>query len=202
MSDAPARRVPWILSVWLIVAGVIGVWAAFELTLDRIASVEHPHAALSCDFSLLVQCTANLDSWQGSVFGFPNPIIGLVAWPATIVVGAGLLARARFARWYWALFNLGVLGAFVFIIFLSTQSIWAQNLHTLCPWCMLTWSVTIPTFWAVTFRNLREGVFGRARALTAIGRFGSTWIVVIVILSYLAIAVEAQLSLDVLRYVF
>lgn len=202
MSDAPSQRRPYVLGIWLIVAGALGILAAVELTLDRFQSLEHPSTALSCDFSLIVQCSANLNSWQGSVFGFPNPVIGLVCWPAVVVVGASLLSGARFSRWYWALFNLGVLFALAFIVFLSTESIWAPNLHTLCPWCMLTWAVTIPTFWAVTFRNLKHGVFGSKRAVRAIGAFGLSWIVPITLVSYLVIAIEAQLSLDVLRYLF
>ena len=42
-------------------------------------------------------------------------LTGLGYWPALIiapiVVGASLLAGARFARWYWVVFNLGVAGA-------------------------------------------------------------------------------------------
>lgn len=200
MPDAPAQKRPIALAILLIVAGGLGIWAAFSLTMDKIISLQNPADALSCDFSLLVQCTANLNSWQGELFGFPNPILGLLCWPATIVVGMSLLAGARFPRWYWLLFNLGVLFAFAFIIFLSSSSFW--SIHTLCVWCMLTWSVTIPTFWAVTFRNLREGVFGRSRAAIGIGTFGLNWIVPIVIVSYLALAVEAQLALNVLRYIF
>ena len=64
------------------------------------------------------------------------------------MVGVAILAGARFARWFWWLFELGVAGAFVFVIWLIGQSIFV--LGTLCPWCMVTWVVTIPTFYAVT----------------------------------------------------
>ncbi|MFT4124094.1 MAG: vitamin K epoxide reductase family protein [Microbacteriaceae bacterium] len=200
MSEAPAQRRPVILASWLVLAGILGIWAAFELTIDKILVATDPDASLSCDFSLLVTCGPNLESWQGELFGFPNPIIGLLCWPATIIVGVSLLAGARFPRWYWAVFNLGVAGALAFILFLSSASFW--SIGTLCIWCMLTWAVTVPTFWAVTFRNLRAGVFGPARALRAIGRVGGQWVVVITLLSYLALAIEAQLALDVLRYLF
>ena len=38
----------------------------------------------------------NLESWQGSLFGFPNPILGLTGWMAPIVVGFAILAGAGF----------------------------------------------------------------------------------------------------------
>ena len=89
------------------------------------------------------------------MFGFPNPFIGLMAWPVVITIGVALLGGVRFPRWFWAGFNVGVAGALVFVGWLIAQSIYV--LDVLCPWCMLTWAVTIPTFWAVTLYNLREG---------------------------------------------
>src|SRR5690606_11093693 len=53
---------PTALAVWLIVAGAVGWWAAFQLTLEKLASLADPDHAAACDFSVLVQCTVNLDS--------------------------------------------------------------------------------------------------------------------------------------------
>lgn len=199
MSDDSTRtRRPWLLAVFLIVAGGLGWWASFSLTLDKFAVLADPNADLDCNFSLLVQCGLNLDSWQGRVFGFPNPVIGLGGFAAPIAVGVSLLAGARFARWYWIVFNAGIAGALAFVIWLISQSIY--SLGTLCPWCMLVWSVTIPLFWVVTLRNAREGVFGPG--LRKAGEVLAPWIVPITVACYLVIAVLAQLQLDVVRYVF
>jgi uncharacterized membrane protein len=179
-------------AITLIVTGVVGWWAAFSLTLDKIAVLVHPNAQLDCNVSVLVQCGKNLASWQGSVLGFPNPIIGLAAWVAPIVVGASLLAGARFARWYWILFNLGVAGAMAFVIWLMSQSIFV--LGTLCPWCMLTWSMVIPLFFTVTVRNAATGVFGPA--LRAPGRVALRWLVPATVTGYAIVLIVAQLRLD------
>lgn len=195
-SAAPRR--PWIFAIWLVVAGVIGLWAAFALTMDKFLLLENPAADLDCNLSVLVQCGVNLDSWQGELFGFPNPILGLFGWTATLVVGMSVLAGARFPRWYWIVFNLGVLGALALVIFLIYSSIYV--LGTLCPWCMLTWSVTIPTFWYVTARNATEGVFGER--VRGAGRFALSWLIPIVLVSYAVVALLAQLRLDWLRELF
>ncbi|MEO5919714.1 MAG: vitamin K epoxide reductase family protein [Pseudolysinimonas sp.] len=196
MSDTtPDTRRPWILAVFLIVVGALGWWAAFSLTLDKFAVLENPDAVLDCNFSPLVQCGANLASWQGSVFGFPNPLIGLGGFVAPIAVGVALLAGARFANWFWIAFNVGIAGALAFVIWLISQSIYV--LGTLCPWCMLVWSVTIPLFWVVTLCNAREGVFGER--LRTVGHVAQPWIVPITVACYLVIAVLAQVRLDVLR---
>jgi uncharacterized membrane protein len=187
---------PVVLAIFLIVAGVVGWIAAFALTVEKFVLLTDPTEALGCDFSVLVQCRANLESWQGSLFGFPNPVIGLAAWIAPIVVGVALLAGARFARWFWVLFNLGVVGALVFVVWLISQSVFV--LGTLCPWCMVTWSATIPLFWAVTLYNLREGNIPVAARVRRLGAALYGWVPAITLASYLVVAVIAQLRLDVL----
>lgn len=194
----PGRRIPWVFAIWLIVAGVVGEIAAFTLTIEKFHVLAEPGSAASCDFSVLVQCTANLESWQGAVFGFPNPIIGLIGWMAPIVVGVSLLAGARFPRWYWMLFTLGMAFALGFVIWLIGQSIYAPNLRTLCPWCMVTWSVTIPTFFAVVFRNLAAGVFTANARGRAAGRSLLAWVVPITLVCYGVIVLLAQLELNAL----
>jgi uncharacterized membrane protein len=192
VSDSTTSRRPLALGLALIIGSVIGWWAAFQLTLDKIATLSNPDAALDCNVSVLVQCSANLNSAQGSVFGFPNPLLGLTGWGIVFALGWALLAGAQFSDWMWRLINLGMLGALSLVIFLITTSIYF--LGTLCPWCMLTWSVTIPLFLAVTFRNMRMGVFGRG--LQGVGRVGSNWIVIVVLVVFLLIALLAQFRLD------
>jgi uncharacterized membrane protein len=193
-SDALRR--PIALAIFLVVAGALGWWASFSLTVDKFLLLVNPEADLDCNFSVLVQCGKNLDSWQGAVFGFPNPILGLGGFVAPIAVGVGLLAGARFARWFWIAFNIGIAGALAFVIWLISQSIF--SLGTLCPWCMLVWSVTIPLFWIVTARNLADGVYGQA--LVGFGRALRSWAIPITIVSYALVVLVAQLRLDLLQY--
>ena len=196
MSDAIDRpRPPVAMAVFLIVTGALGWWAAFSLTLDKFAVLMNPDADLDCNISPLVQCGTNLASAQGAAFGFPNPLIGLGGFVAPIAVGVALLAGARFARWFWIAFNVGVAGALAFVIWLISQSIFV--LGTLCPWCMLVWSVTIPLFIVLTLRNAREGVFGER--LRRPGRVLLPWAVPITVFCYLVIALIAQVQLDLYR---
>ncbi|KQM15350.1 hypothetical protein ASF83_05050 [Plantibacter sp. Leaf171] len=186
------------LAIFLILAGVIGWIAAFALTLDKFQLLQDPDAQLGCNLSILVQCGVNLNSWQGAILGFPNPLIGLSAWIAPIAVGIAILAGARFARWFWIAFNVGLLGALGFVIWLISQSIFV--LGTLCPWCMVTWSVTIPSFIAVTAFTLKNGIIPASPAVRRVAGVVSSWIVVVALACYLVVAVIAQLRLDVLSY--
>ncbi|MBV0894775.1 vitamin K epoxide reductase family protein [Microbacterium sp. NC79] len=192
------RNRPTVFALWLIVAGIIGWWAAFQLTLERFHLLQNPDAILNCDISPLVQCKANLESAQGSVFGFANPLLGLTMWFAPIVVGVAILAGARFAKWFWFLFWTGFVFAQGFVIWLMTQSIF--ELGTLCPWCMVTWAVVIPSFWAVTFHVMRIGVFGDG--LKDLGDKLMSWTPLFTVVSYVAVAVMAQVRLDLLNVLF
>lgn len=186
---------PTVLAVWLVIAGVIGWTAAFALTLEKFHVLANPDAGpASCDFSVIVQCTANLDSPQGSAFGFPNPILGLAGWAAPIVVGMAILAGARFARWFWWAFFAGITFAFGFVLWLIGQSIYV--LGTLCPWCMVTWLVTIPTFYAVAVHLLRSGVVTDAPRVRAAGAALTPWVPLMAFVTYGVVLLLAQLRLD------
>ena len=185
---------PTALAIWLILAGAVGWIAAFELTVERMKLLADPTASAACDISLLVQCGANLQSWQGSVFGFPNPILGLTGWMAPVVVGAALLANARFARWFWLAFGLGVTAALAFVIWLISQSIYV--LGTLCPWCMVTWSVTIPTFFAVIVHLLRIGAIPVPERVQRVAGSLMAWVPLMSIGAFAVIGLLAQLRLN------
>lgn len=183
-----------LFGLFLVLCGGIGLTASMALSVEKIEKLANPDAGLSCDFSVLVQCTANLDSAQGAAFGVPNPFLGLIGFALVLGIGVSVLAVPHFARWFWVLFNLGVAGAFAFVVWLIGQSIYV--LGTLCPWCLVVWVTTIPLFLFVTARNLREGVFG-ARA-QRVGAALWPWMTLVTVAGYLVVAFLAQLRLNVL----
>ena len=136
------------LAIALLIAGALGLMASLALTLDKITLLQQPNSQLTCNFSVLIGCSTNLNSAQGAVFGFPNPLLGLMFWPAVLAVGVALLAGARLAGWFWVLFSLGTTASLALVVWFIGQSVFV--LRVLCPWCMVTWAVTIPLFLVVT----------------------------------------------------
>lgn len=193
-------RRPISLPLILLVIGALGLLASFALTLDKFALLENPKSQLSCNFSVLVGCSTNLNAAQGAVFGFPNSLLGLAFWPAVIVIGVGLLAGARFAGWFWALFSLGTAAATTLVVWFIGQSIFV--LRVLCPWCMATWAVTIPLFLVVLLHTLRSADLPIPHGLRRMAAAAYGWIPVIVLSCYLVVAVLAQWQLDVLDQIF
>lgn len=196
VPNTDERKRPIALAIWLVIGGAIGFTAAFALTLDKFQTLEHPTAALNCDFSFIVQCGKNLASPEGSAFGFPNPVIGLAGFFAVVVVGMAILAGGRFSRWFWLLFNAGLLFAIGFVVFLITKSIF--HLGTLCPWCMVVWAVTIPLFFAVTFRSLAVGVIPLPMSARRFFGAARSWVPLVSLVCYVIVAVIAQVRLDLL----
>ncbi|MFT2816091.1 vitamin K epoxide reductase family protein [Leifsonia sp. A12D58] len=197
MSETEPRTAPKGLAIFLIIAGAIGFAAAFALTIDKIHLLQDADAQLSCNFSVLIGCGTNLNSWQGSLFGFPNPLIGIAAWSVVITIGMAILAGARFARWFWLGLNVGVIGAMAFVIWLISQSIYVLDI--LCPWCMVTWVVVIPLFFAVTLYNLKSGNIPAKESVRRLAAGWYSWIVLISVACYIVVAVLAQVQMDVLH---
>lgn len=145
-----------VLSIWLLIASAIGLYAAASLVLDKISYYEQVAAgktpSLSCNINPIVGCSQVINQPQAAIFwNIPNPVIGVVAWSAVGALAVTLLAQRRLPDWFWIGLQVGVLGGIVMISWLEQQTIF--RLNALCPWCMVTWAVMIPTFWAVTTRN-------------------------------------------------
>lgn len=187
-----SRRVPYAL--FSILAGAIGFFASFELLTEYIKTLVEPDYDPNCNISVLVTCGPNMSSWQGSIFGFSNTIIGVAAFMVPILIGVALLAGATFSRWFWVLYQLGLLGGFVLVCWLQFQSIY--NINTLCPWCMVVWAVMIPLWWVSLFSNWSQGLFGGSATFRAQGATLTQWAWVFIVLNYIAIAAASQFHLN------
>jgi uncharacterized membrane protein len=151
-EPAAPRALAWTL----ILGGLLGWIAAFMLTLERFHLAEHPQSVLSCDVNVFISCKSVMLTWQARLLGFPNALIGVTCFVIPILVGVAVLAGARFAPWFWRLFLTGVTGAFGFVCWLASQSLFV--IHALCPYCMLAWVSTIAMFWPLLLWLLRDDI--------------------------------------------
>jgi len=177
--------------VFLLALG--GLIAAFALTLEKIERLGGKVAA-ACDVNILVQCSANLDSWQGSLFGFPNPILGLIGWPIVMTLAVLLIADTLLPRWIMRAFSLGMAFAFGFVLWLMYVSFW--QLGTLCPWCIATWLTTIPAAVIIWLEGLKSGIWTGTAKETEVGKRLLFWSPTIVLAIIGIAALVAQWKLD------
>jgi uncharacterized membrane protein len=144
------RALPYIL----LIAGIIGYACAFIIMFDKIRLLNNPHYVPSCDLNPIISCGSVMQSKQANAFGFPNPFIGLGAFPVIAVIGGAILAGAKFKRWFWLGLNAGLVFALGFVHWLFFESVY--RIHALCPWCIVVWVVSITSFWYVTLYNIDE----------------------------------------------
>lgn len=145
------KALPYIL----IIGGIIGYACAFIIMFDKVKLAGNPHYIPSCNLDPIISCGNIMQSKQATAFGFPNPFLGLGGFAIVAAVGAGMLAGGKFKRWFWLSVNAGVLFAVGFVHWLFYESVY--SIHSLCPWCMVVWAVSITTFWYVTLYNIDEG---------------------------------------------
>ena len=137
--------------------------AAFILTLEKFHLYENPNAVLSCSINVVLNCSTVMQSWQSHVFGFPNMLIGLVAFPVLITIATLGLAGVKFPRWFLIAATIALFAGFLFSYWLFFQSIYA--IQVLCPWCLIvTTSMTVMLSSFVHF-NLKENTYGLKDAL-------------------------------------
>ncbi|MFJ9902565.1 vitamin K epoxide reductase family protein [Streptomyces sp. NPDC101152] len=138
----------------LVLTGAGGLTASWAITIDKFKLLQNPNFTPGCSLNPVVSCGSVMKSAQASVFGFPNPMLGLVAYGIVICVGVSLLAGAEFPRWYWLSFNAGCLFGIGFVSWLQFQSLY--RIGALCLWCVLAWVATILVFWYVIAFNVRN----------------------------------------------
>lgn len=145
------------LFLTMLVTGIVGLIVSFILSVEKIHLLEQPDAALSCSFNLVLNCSTVMQTWQSSVFGFPNMYIGLMAFPVVITVAVVALAGATLPRWFWRAAHIGYGLGLLFAYWLFFNSVY--DIQVLCPWCLVVTLTMTILFEAVTRYALRQNIW-------------------------------------------
>lgn len=143
----------WIFGTMLVFA-IFGLVSAFVLTVEKFVLLENPQASLSCSFNLVLNCATVMQTWQASVFGFTNSLIGLMGYSVVITVAVAALSGVRFPRPFMLAAEICYTLGLIFAYWLFFQSVYV--IQVLCPWCLVvTFSTTLIAA-TITRYNLRE----------------------------------------------
>lgn len=161
-AEEARTRLRW-HGVQLVLLGLVGLGAALALTLERLRLFEDSSYVPACDLSPVLSCGSVMVTDQASLLGFPNPLIGLMAFPVLLALGAVQLGGTRLPRPVEAGVAVGGLAGWAFVHWLVFQSLY--RIQALCPWCMVVWVAVAPlALWAL-LRPWRDGGSRPARAL-------------------------------------
>ncbi len=143
------------MGLLLVLLGGIGFAASMWLAVEKYLAFVDPERTASCTINLFVTCSAAMDSWQGALLGFPNPYLGLAAFPVVITTGVVVLVGARLPRWYWTSLLIGTVLGQALIFFLMATSFYV--IVALCPACMIVWTIMWPLLWYQVVRGVQSG---------------------------------------------
>ncbi|OKL50143.1 vitamin K epoxide reductase family protein [Boudabousia marimammalium] len=148
------------IPAWLMVLfSALGLTASVALVLATIEHAKNPEAQLSCDLNAYVSCGASLSSWKSEVFfGFPNALLGTVAFAALLTVSVLLVSNVKLPRWFWMAMTVASTLALLFVYWFAWQS--AFSMQKLCPWCMVIWFSMIALFIIIVGRASRAQIPG------------------------------------------
>jgi uncharacterized membrane protein len=144
---------PQVLPWLLIIGSAIGLIAAFIIMFEKLELLQNATYQPSCDLNPIISCGSVMKSAQSHIFGFPNPIIGLIAFPVVITTGVVMLTGVKLKRWYMLGLQLGTVFGLAFVHWLFFQSVY--RIGALCPYCIAAWIVTITMFWYTLLYNIR-----------------------------------------------
>jgi uncharacterized membrane protein len=126
---------------WVLIAGVIGLVSSMTLTVEKIDILANPAYIPSCNINPILSCGSVMVTPQASALGFPNPLLGIMAFTVVVVAGVLAVAKVPLPQWFWIGTTAGLLVGAVFVHWLIFQSLY--RIGALCPYCMVVWVVTI-----------------------------------------------------------
>lgn len=114
--------------------GFLGMVAAFLQTLEKLTLIEHKDKALACDLNSVFSCSNVLNSWQSSVFGFPNSIMCLTLFTIFTISAAAGAAGSKLAKG----FRLAIQGLSLFTLGFALWFLWESTykISSLCIFCI------------------------------------------------------------------
>jgi uncharacterized membrane protein len=150
----------------LTIGGLGGALAAFVLMVEKVALLQDPSYTPSCSINPILSCGSVMTTAQAEVFGFPNPLIGVAAFPVVAATGVAVLAGAGLPRWWWLALQAGALFGVVLVHWLFFQSLY--RIGALCPYCMVVWILMILIFSYLTLHNAERGHLPAPRRITGL----------------------------------
>ncbi|MFB6225214.1 MAG: vitamin K epoxide reductase family protein, partial [Candidatus Paceibacteria bacterium] len=84
-------------SIVLAILGALGLLAAFMVTVDIMHLAENAQYQPACSVNTWVNCKPVMESKYATMFGFPNPWIGLMGWPMSMLFAFYLATHREYS---------------------------------------------------------------------------------------------------------
>ncbi len=151
--DQKMRSIRWMF-LTILITSLLGVLAAFVLSIDAFEILKNPNVQLSCSINAVINCATVAKTSYSSLLGFPNSFLGMMVEPAFVVVAIAGLYGVKFPRQFMFFVQIAALFALIYAYYLFEISV--NVIQVLCPWCLLVDVATIIMFAAITRYNIIE----------------------------------------------
>jgi uncharacterized membrane protein len=168
--------------VWveMLTSAILGLVAAFILSVDAVKLAANPLTNLSCNINEKISCATVGLSPQAHLWGFPNSFLGLVTEPVVITIAVVALTGISLPKWFMLAAQTMYTAGFMFAWWLFYQAFFI--IGALCPWCLLVTATTTVVFMSMTRANITAGNFGSTveRVTRVPLRLGTDWAVMLI----------------------
>lgn len=191
LPNSPARGMGWFLASF----GLILWFAAYTLTREGYL-LATAGITPSCNINPFFSCGDVMQSWQATVFfDAPNQLYGVAGYVIPTVVGIALIQGAKFKRWFWVLFTLGMFVAWAFLMWLFYQAVF--SIGFLCLYCMVAWAGHTIVFWPWLSWAMGRGMLGKSSKTVALGKatLPYAWLPIVVTFAVIAVSIRIQFPL-------
>lgn len=193
VGSSPKVCSPYVVGWVLAGGGALGLAASLILTIEKFQLLADPSYRPSCSINPVLSCGSVMSSPQASLFGFPNSILGVVAFTVLLTTGIVTLIEAKaLPRWYWRCLVIGLFAGAVLVHWLIFQSLY--RIQALCPYCMVVWVVTMTALWYATLHLGARSLSASSRTvknIVALGAGNHSLVPTIWILSVASLIVSA-----------
>lgn len=143
-------------AVFLMVFSTIGLLASFIITWEKIELLKNPDHVTSCSINPLISCENVMQSAQASVFGFPNPLLGIIGFTAIFSFSFIGLFIKKIPAFMYIILVSGLGFATVFSTWLFSEAIF--TIGAICLYCVVVWLCSYIMFFDVLSLLVAEGL--------------------------------------------
>lgn len=151
----------------IMITSLIGLLSSMLLAVETIEFIRNPNVILNCSINPIINCSSVMETPQGQVLGFMNPLIGIVGFSMLFVFGLALFYKAKFPKLILYGAQAAATMAVLFVHWLIYSSIFV--IGSLCPYCMVVWVVTIAIFVYITLYSYQNKIL--PKQLMPVGDF-------------------------------
>lgn len=167
-------------SAYFLIFSLIGLAASFIITWEKVELLKNPKHVTSCSINPLLSCQNVMQSDEASVFGFPNPLLGLIGFSMIFAFAFISFFVKKFPPIIYILLVSGLGFAVSFSTWLFYEAIF--DIGAICVYCVAVWLCSYMMFFDMTaflfskkFKNEHIAGWGWVAGLTG-------WLILIMII--------------------